>query len=209
MIATSQSLDSATSAGDCVTLQWPIGLSISITQEQFASLAAVNPELHLERTSTGELIVSPLTGGETGHRNIKLAYFLVKWIEEQGGQGIAFDSSTGFLLPNGATRSPDAAWISEPRWQALSPEQRRGFVPLCPDFAIELRSASDQVSTLQAKLCEYLENGMALGWLIDPQQQQVEVYRTGQAVEVLNNPQQISADPVLPGFVLNLHSIWM
>ncbi|QIZ73357.1 Uma2 family endonuclease [Oxynema aestuarii AP17] len=191
-----------------ITLQWPRDLSVRITPDQFIDLVTANPDLQLERTAAGELIVNPPTGGETGHRNIKIAYYLVRWIEEQGGNGIAFDSSTGFTLPNGAIRFPDAAWITQQRWQTLTPLQRQSFVPLCPDFVIELRSESDNLAKLQAKLQEYLENGTQLGWLIDPQQQQVEIYRAGQAVEVMNNPTQLSGEKILPGFILNLQRIW-
>ncbi len=193
---------------ETVTLQLPRDLNLQVTPSQFAAIAAVNPELKLERTATGELIVTPPTGGETGSRNIRIAYFLVKWIEEEGGNGIAFDSSTGFTLPNGANRSPDAAWVSRERWQALTPAQRKGFVPLSPDFVIELRSESDRLAKLQSKLQEYLDNGTELGWLIDPQQQQVEIYRVGQGVEIVVNPRQLSGEGVLPGFVLNLQRVW-
>lgn len=193
---------------ETVTLQLPRDLNLQVTPEQFAAIASVNPELKLERTATGELIVTPPTGGETGYRNIRIAYFLVKWIEEEGGNGIAFDSSTGFTLPNGANRSPDAAWVSRKRWQALTPAQQKGFVPLSPDFVIELRSESDRLATLQSKLQEYIDNGTQLGWLIDPQQQQVEIYRVGQEVEIVVNPSQLSGETVLPGFVLNLQRVW-
>ncbi|WP_017303133.1 Uma2 family endonuclease [Spirulina subsalsa] len=192
---------------DTLTLQWPTDLKLNVTPAQFAQLAIANPELKLERTATGELIVNPPTGGETGHRNIRIAYFLVKWMEEEGGHGIAFDSSTGFILPNGANRSPDAAWIRLDRWQTLTPVQRRGFVPLCPDFVIELRSESDSLSKLQDKLQEYIDNGTQLGWLIDPQQEQVEIYRPGQEVEILPNSRQLSGENVLPGFVLDWQHI--
>lgn len=193
---------------ETVTLQLPWDLNLKVNPVQFAAIAAVNPDLTLERTATGELIVTPSTGGETGYRNIRIAYFLVKWIEEEGGNGIAFDSSTGFTLPNGANRSPDAAWVSIERWQALTPAQRKGFVPLSPDFVIELRSESDSLAKLQSKLQEYMDNGTQLGWLIDPQQQQVEIYRAGQGVEIMVNPSQLFGEMVLPGFVLNLQRVW-
>ncbi|HEY9837419.1 MAG TPA: Uma2 family endonuclease [Vampirovibrionales bacterium] len=193
---------------ETVTLQLPWDLNLQVTPGQFVAIAAANPDLSLERTATGELIVNPPTGGETGYRNIRIAYFLVKWIEEEGGNGIAFDSSTGFVLPNGANRSPDAGWVSRERWQALTPAQRKGFVPLSPDFVIELRSESDSLPKLQSKLQEYIDNGTQLGWLIDPQQQQVEIYRVGQGVEIVVNPSQLSGETVLPGFVLNLQRVW-
>ena len=156
----------------------------------------------------GELIVNPPTGGETGYRNIKISYFLVKWVEEQGGSGIPFDSSTGFRLPNGADRSPDASWISLERWETLTQEQREGFVPLCPDFVIELRSESDSLTKLQAKMREYIDNGARLGWLINPQNRRVEIYRPGRDVEVLENPTNLSGEDLLPGFILNLRRVW-
>ena len=189
-------------------LELPSELTLHVTQEQFEELSAANQNLKLERTASGALIVNPPTGGETGYRNIKLSYFLVKWVEEEGGSGIPFDSSTGFRLPNGADRSPDAAWISLERWQALTPQQRQGFVPMCPEFVVELRSDSDSLSKLQAKLQEYMENGAQLGWLIDPQNRRVEVYRAGKVVEVLEHPSTLSGEEVLPGFVLNLRRVW-
>ncbi|MEO1210728.1 MAG: Uma2 family endonuclease [Cyanobacteria bacterium J06638_20] len=193
---------------ETLLLQLPRDLTLHVTPTQFATLAVANPDLHLERTATGELIVNPPTGGETGRRNIRIAYGLMRWIEEEGGSGVAFDSSTGFLLPNGAYRSPDAAWVRQERWEALTDEQRKGFVPLCPDFAIELRSESDRLPKLQAKLQEYLDNGMQLGWLINPQQKQVEIYRADSTVEVLANPSRLSGEAVLSGFVLDLQGIW-
>ncbi|MGK7880839.1 MAG: Uma2 family endonuclease [Crocosphaera sp.] len=189
-------------------LQLPHQLALRVTSEQFAALAAANRELHLERTATGELIVNPPTGSETGKRNSKIIYFLVRWIEEEGGNGEAFDSSTGFELPNGANRSPDASWVSQARWDALTPEQRQGFAPLCPDFVVELRSKNDTLKDLRAKMEEYRENGAKLGWLINPKNKQVEIYRPGQEVEALENPSQLSGETVLPGFSLNLKRVW-
>ncbi|MBT9315547.1 Uma2 family endonuclease [Leptothoe spongobia] len=189
-------------------LEFPLDVTLRVTQAQFETIAFANRDLRIERSAAGELIVNPPTGGETGHRNIKIAYFLVKWIEEQGGHGIPFDSSTGFKLPNGADRSPDASWITSERWEALSPEQRQGFIPLCPDFVIELRSRSDSLSKLQNKMQEYMKNGANLGWLINPQSKQVEVYRTGQEKEILDNPKTLSGENVLPGFSLDLQQVW-
>jgi Uma2 family endonuclease len=193
---------------DVLSLELPHDLVLCVTQEQFEVLAAANRDLRLERTSAGELIMNPPTGGESGHRNVKISYFLVKWVEEEGGHGIPFDSSTGFRLPSGADRSPDASWVSGDRWQVLTLEQQRGFVPLCPDFVVELRSASDSLSKLQVKMQEYIENGARLGWLIDPQNQRVEIYRPESEVEVLENPALVSGEDVLAGFVLNLSRIW-
>ncbi|MBP0031261.1 Uma2 family endonuclease [Roseofilum sp. Guam] len=189
-------------------LQLPQELNLRVTSEQFAMLAATNRELGLERTATGELIVTPPTGSETGNRNLKLSYFLARWIEEEGGHGLAFDSSSGFELPNGANRSPDASWVRQESWDALTPEQRKGFAPLCPDFVVELRSETDTLKELRAKMQEYLQNGAQLGWLIDPKNKQVEIYRPGQAVEVLENPMTLSGEQVLPGFTLTLKRVW-
>jgi Uma2 family endonuclease len=193
---------------ETVTLQLPWDLNLQVTPSQFAAIAAVNPELKLERTATGDLIVNPPTGGETGKRNLRISTQLGNWYEAHPELGEAFDSSTGFTLPNGANRSPDAAWVSRERWQALTPAQQKGFVPLSPDFVIELRSESDSLAKLQSKLQEYIDNGTELGWLIDPQQQQVEIYRAGQGVEIVVNPSQLSGEGVLPGFVLNLQRVW-
>jgi len=193
---------------ETLSLELPNAIALHVTQEQFEALAAANRDLKLERTAAGELIVNPPTGGETGYRNVKIAYFLVKWVEEEGGSGIPFDSSTGFRLPNGANRSPDASWVSQERWETLTPQQRKGFVPLCPDFVIELRSESDSLSKLQAKMDEYINNGARLGWLIDPQNRRVEIYRAQREVEVWENPTELSGEEVLPGFVLNLKRVW-
>jgi Uma2 family endonuclease len=193
---------------ETLSLELPRAIALHVTQEQFEILAAANRDLRLERTAAGELIVNPPTGGETGYCNIKISYFLVKWVEEEGGNGIPFDSSTGFRLPSGADRSPDAAWVSRERWESLTPQQRKGFVPLCPDFVVELRSQSDSLPKLQIKMLEYLDNGAKLGWLIDPQNRQVEIYRPGRDVEVLENPTELSGEDVLPGFILNLRRMW-
>ncbi|MEM6253037.1 MAG: Uma2 family endonuclease [Cyanobacteria bacterium P01_D01_bin.156] len=191
-----------------LALEFPLDLTLRVDQQQFETIALANRDLRIERSAAGELIVNPPTGGETGHRNIKIAYFLVKWIEEQGGHGIPFDSSTGFQLPNGADRSPDVSWIQTERWQALKPEQRQGFIPLCPDFVIELRSPSDSLPKLQNKMQEYMDNGVSLAWLINPKDKQVEVYRSGREREVLDDPKTLSGEDTLPGFILDLQRIW-
>ncbi|MDJ0732323.1 MAG: Uma2 family endonuclease [Crocosphaera sp.] len=191
-----------------LSLQLPPQLALRVTPEQFAALAAANRELRLERTATGELIVNPPTGGNTGKRNSKIIYFLVRWIEEEGADGEAFDSSTGFKLPNGANRSPDASWVSQARWDALTPEQQDSFIPLCPDFVVELRSENDTLKDLRSKMEEYIENGAKLGWLIDPKNKRVEIYRPGEVVEVLENPSHLSGERVLPGFSLSLKRVW-
>ncbi|WP_017658943.1 Uma2 family endonuclease [Baaleninema simplex] len=191
-----------------LTLELPISTVLQVTQEQFEALAAANRDLRLERTAKGELIVMPPAGGESGRRNFSLTAQLGIWVETHPDLGEGFDSSTGFILPNGAIRSPDAAWVSRSRWDALTPEQRRGFPPLCPDFVIELRSPSDNLPPLQAKMREYRDHGTGLGWFIDPQRQQVEIYRDGREVEVLDRPMELSGESVLPGFRLNLQRIW-
>jgi Uma2 family endonuclease len=170
-------------------------------------LALANRDLQLERTATGELIVMPPTGSDTGYRNLDIAGQLWLW-NRQTKLGVAFDSSSGFHLPNGSSRSPDAAWIRQDRWDALSIEQQETFAPICPDFVLELRSKNDSIEKLRAKMREYIDNGARLGWLIDRKNQQVEIYRPGQDVEVLNHPVSLSGENVLPGFVLDLTEIW-
>jgi len=193
---------------DTLTLELPQSIGLHVTQEQFKLLAACNRDIRLERTATGELVMTPPTGGESGKRNFNLIGQLARWCEAHEGLGEGFDSSTGFRLPNGADRSPDVAWVSRARWAALTPQQRKGFVPLCPDFVIELRSESDSLPKLHAKMQEYIDSGTRLGWLIDPQDEQVEVYRPGQVVEVLTKPMELSGDDVLPGFILKLNRMW-
>lgn len=177
-----------------------------LTDEAFYELCRSNPDVKFERTATGELIVMSPTGGESGHRNADITIDLGLW-NRQSQLGVTFDSSTCFKLPNGAERSPDASWVRGDRWAALTPEQRQKFPPLAPDFVVELRSASDDLNPLQAKMQEYIENGVQLGWLINPQDQQVEIYRAGQPVEILQSPQSLSGEPVLPGFTLDLSRI--
>jgi len=189
-------------------LQLPQDLTLHVTPEQFAMLVAANRELRLEKTATGELIVNPPTGGNTGYRNLSITGQLSIWYEANDTLGRAFDSSTGFELPNGANRSPDAAWVRQERWDTLTPEQQDGFIPLCPDFVVELRSKTDTLKELRAKMQEYLENGAQLGWLIDPKNKRVEIYRPGQAVEVLEHPITLSGEQVLPGFTLTLKRVW-
>jgi Uma2 family endonuclease len=178
----------------------------NLGDEQFKQLCSNNPDVKLERTSSGELVVMSPTGGESGIRNSLLIARLVVWAEADG-TGVVFDSSTMFQLPNGAFRSPDAAWISKNRWEQLSEAERKTFSPICPDFVVELRSESDTLKSLQDKMSEYRDNGVRLGWLIDPIKQQVEITRIGQAKEVLSNPSQLSGDEVLPGFILSLQGI--
>ncbi|MEC4983470.1 MAG: Uma2 family endonuclease [Oscillatoria sp. PMC 1068.18] len=178
-----------------------------LNNEQFEQLAAANQNLGLELNATGELIIMPPTGGETGNRNFEIYIDLGNW-NRQNKSGKAFDSSTGFRLPNGATRSPDLSWITTEKWDNLTAEQRKRFLPLCPDFVVELVSESDDLATTQAKMAEYLANGLRLGWLINPKSKTVEIYRPNQPVETLQSPNNLSGENVLPGFVLNLQPIW-
>lgn len=193
---------------ETLSLNLPKKIRLHVTQEQFTDLASINPELRLERTAKGELIVNPPTGWETGKRNSRISGELYLWWRNAGEPGEVFESSTGFILPNGATRAPDASWISPERWDALTPEQKGTFANICPDFVVELRSDSDTLKSLQEKMREYVENGAKLGWLIDPQNRTAEIYRPGLEVEVLSSPAEVSGEDVLPGFVLDLRRVW-
>ncbi|MCJ8282176.1 MAG: Uma2 family endonuclease [Rivularia sp. ALOHA_DT_140] len=189
-------------------LELPKTLGLYVTQEQFTILSQANRDLNLERTAKGELIVNPPTGWETGERNRSITGQLDRWYEENEDLGKAFDSSTGFILPSGANRSPDACWVSQERWDNLTPEQKGTFANICPDFVVELRSSSDRIESLRDKMKEYIDNGSRLGWLIDPQNRKVEIYRPDKTIEVLENPAKLSGEDVLPGFVLNLRRVW-
>jgi Uma2 family endonuclease len=178
-----------------------------LTDDALFELCRVNRDLRIERTSEGDLIIMSPTGGRTGRRNFTLTTEFGIWVAGDG-TGVGFDSSTGFVLPNGAERAPDVAWVRKARWDALTSDQQERFVPLCPDFVIELRSPSDDLEDLHAKMREYIENGAALGWLLDPLEPRAWVYRPGAAPERLDAPATISGDPVLPGFVLDLTNIW-
>ena len=179
----------------------------NMTDEEFLEFCNLNEEWRIEMTSDGDLIVMPPTGSKTGERNFSLTVQFGAWVEENG-TGVGFDSSTMFRLPNGARRSPDVAWIRRSRWDALSEDEQEGCGPFCPDFVIELRSPSDRLKTLQAKMEEYIENGAELGLLIDPFDRKVYVYRPGTPVECLVQPQSVSCEPVLPGFTLKLSKLW-
>ena len=179
---------------------------VRLTREQFYELCKVNHDIRLERSSTGDLILMPPTGWESGRQNSKLNLRVGAWAE-QDGTGFVFDSSTGFSLPNGADRSPDVAWVEKSRIAALAPDPAR-FLPLAPDFVIELRSATDKLATLQHKMAEYRDCGVRLGWLIDPQEKRVEIYRLGRPTEYLSQPEQLSGEEVLSGFVLVMAEIW-
>ena len=181
--------------------------ALDLSEDQFFEFCQINRELRIERNAEGELLLMPPAGGETSHRNIKIAVRLGTWAERDG-TGLAFDSSGGFTLPNSAMRSPDASWIERSRWEQLSPEQRGKFAPICPDFVLELRSPSDRLRDVQAKMDEYLANGARLGWLLDPEPRRVYVYRPDAPVERLEAPATLAGDPVLPGFVLKPGEIW-
>ena len=183
-----------------------IELSIDLTDEQFFQLCQNNRDYQFERTASGELIIMPPTGSETSRRNIDISYQLRAW-SRQNNLGVAFDSSGGFTLPNGADRSPDASWVKKERWDALTAEQKDSFAPLCPDFVVELRSKTDSLKKLQEKMQEYIDNGARLGWLIDRQNRRVEIYRPDREIEIIENPATLSGEDVLPGFVLDLAEI--
>ncbi|WP_416672591.1 Uma2 family endonuclease [Egbenema bharatensis] len=174
-----------------------------LTREQFYALCQANPDVALERTAKGELIIVSPVGGVGGSQGADLITDLSIW-NRQMQMGKVFSSSTIFSLPNGGDRSPDAAWVSLERWNELTPAQQQGFPPLCPDFVIELRSPSDRLRPLQEKMQEYLANGLRLGWLIDPQGRQVEIYRPQQTVEGVSLPTSLLGEDVLPNFTLHL-----
>ena len=180
---------------------------LELTDQQFEQICRANQDLKFERTAQGELVVISPTGGETGNWNSGLTGQVWFW-NQQKKLGKSFDSSTGFKLPNGATRSPDVSWVQQDRWDALTPEQKKKFIPLCPDFVIELRSPTDDLEAARAKMREYLENGTSLGWLINPQDEQVEIYQPGQPIEILSRPVTLSGEPVLSEFTLDLGEIW-
>ncbi len=181
--------------------------AFEMSDDQFFEFCRLNRDLRFERTCDGKLTIMPPTGGVTGNRNFSLTGQFWSWVE-QDGTGIGFDSSTGFNLPNGADRSPDVSWLRLSRWNALSSEQQEKFIPLCPDFVIELRSSSDKLQPLKDKMQEYIDNGVLLGWLIDRKNRRVYIYRPSLEVERLDNPSTIRADPVLPGFTLKMEKIW-
>ncbi|NJK50389.1 Uma2 family endonuclease [Candidatus Gracilibacteria bacterium] len=180
---------------------------VDLSEDQFYQLCQNHRELKFERTAQGELIIMTPVGGEGGSKEAELIGDLVFW-NRRTQLGKVFSSSTGFRLPNGADRSPDAAWVEIERWDRLLSEQQKKFPPICPDFIIELRSESDALEPLQQKMQEYIDNGLRLGWLINPQDRQVEIYRINQSKQVLQNPTQIDGEDVLPGFIFNLSILW-
>lgn len=180
---------------------------VELTDDQFYELCLNHRELKFERTAQGELVIVSPVGGEGGNYEANLIGAVVVW-NQQTQLGKVFSSSTCFKLPSGSDRSPDVAWVAQEQWERLAPEQRKKFPPLCPDFVIELRSESDALEPLQRKMQEYVQSGLRLGWLINPQDQQVELYRAGQPVQVLQNPEQLSGEDVLPGFILEISFLW-
>ena len=180
---------------------------VGMTDDQFFGFCQVNRELRIERTSEGDIVIMLPAGSWSGHRDAVITMRLGNWAERDG-TGLVFSFSAGFRLPNGATRSPDAAWVLKSRLEPFSIEEKEKFLPLCPDFVIELKSPTDRLADLKNKLVEYVDNGARLGWLLDPEARRVFVYRPGRAVEVLDHPESVSGDPELPGFVLDLKLIW-
>ncbi|MFO0960793.1 MAG: Uma2 family endonuclease [Isosphaeraceae bacterium] len=177
-----------------------------LDDRRFQRLCRDNPDLRLERTAGGELVVMSPADSNSGRRNSLIIIRLGIW-NEANGLGIVFESSSGFTLPNGAIRAPDASWIARDRWEGLTPAQRDTYAPICPDFVVELRSPSDSLAELQCKMQEYLAQGARLGWMIDPARNVVEIYRPGREVETLKSPASLSGEDVLPGFVLDLKGI--
>ena len=190
---------------ETIAINFPKNLKLS--DDQFEDLISANRDSKFELTATGELLIMSPTGGETGNRNFELYIDLGNWNRKKG-LGKAFDSSTGFQLPNGAKRSPDLSWITLEKWNALNPAQRRKFLPICPDFVVELVSESDDLKEIEEKMQEYLDNGLGLGWLMIPKTRQVQIYRPQQTLEILESPLSLSGESVLVDFVLDLTPIW-
>lgn len=191
---------------ETINLDSPLQLAIDLTDEQFWQLCQRNREYRFEANAKGDLIIMPPTGSETGRCNSEIIIQLGMW-NKQHKLGIVFDSSTGFTLPNGAKRSPDTSWIKLDRWNNLTTEEQEKFAPICPDFVVELRSKTDNLKPLQEKMQEYLDNGAKLGWLIDKKNQQVEIYRVNQQVEIIKSPSSLSGENILPNFTLDLTDI--
>ncbi|HEY7060732.1 MAG TPA: Uma2 family endonuclease [Chloroflexota bacterium] len=190
---------------------WPLVLqtrpALDLSEDEFFELCQLNRDLQIERTAEGEWLIMTPVGGDSSAGEAEITYQLVAWAKRDG-TGTAFSPSGGFRLPNGAVRSPDAAWMLESRLAQFSAAQRQRFIPACPDFVLELRSPSDRLEVLHAKMAEYLANGARLGWLLDPQPRHVYVYRPDVPVERLDHPATLAGDPVLPGFVLDLREVW-
>jgi Uma2 family endonuclease len=189
------------------TVRLRLAPAIVLTDDQLLELSSLNDDLRLELTAEGELLIMPPAGGESSASNAQVTRHLGNWAAEDG-TGVVFDSSGGFRLPNGAVLSPDASWVPRARLDGLTREQRAKYLPLCPDFVVEIRSPSDALAALHAKLREYVEQGCRLGWLLDPPSRRVFVYRPDAPVETLEDPETVAGDPVLPGFVLDLRTVW-
>ncbi len=181
-------------------------LANPLTEKQFEQLCAHNRDIKFEMTSQGELIIMSPTGSESGRQNGDLFGQIWYW-NRQNKLGVVFDSSTGFTLSNNAKRSPDVSWIKISRWNNLTQKQRRGFAPISPDFALELLSPNDRLQDVQQKMEEYLECGVKLGWLIYPNEKRVEIYRLGKDIEVLDSPQSLFGEDLMPGLVVDLDEI--
>jgi len=188
-----------------VVLHWPP--SLHLVNEQFFEFCQANKELRIERTAQGDYEIMAPTGGGTSWRNSRLITQLSIWADQEDS-GVVFDSSGGFVLPNGAVRSPDVSWVRKTRLADLTPKQKQRFLPLCPDFVIELRSPSDNLATLQIKMQEYIENGASLGWLIDAEAKRVFVFQASKSPLSLDEPEFLSADSVLKDFKLDMNKIW-
>ena len=177
--------------------------NVELSDDQFYQLCQINEDWKLEQTAKGELIIMPPVGAISGNRESDFNGYIWLW-NLQTKLGKVFSSSTVFTLPNGGKRSPDVAWIVNERWESLNIQEKEKFAKICPDFIIELRSRTDSLSRLQEKMQEYLDSGLGLGWLIDPQNQQVEIYRQNQTVEIVSLPTTLSGEDILPGFILEL-----
>ncbi|HMD98279.1 MAG TPA: Uma2 family endonuclease [Terriglobia bacterium] len=192
------------------TLPLPVKMPASVVEmndDQFFYFCGLNREMQIERTAEGDILINPPSGSLTGQRSAKITTQLALW-GERDGTGVVLGCSAGYMLSNRAVRSPDASWLLKSRLKRFSKEEREKFLPLCPDFVIELGSPTHLLEDLKNKMAEYIENGARLGWLLDPDTRQVLVYRHGRAVEVLNHPESVSGDPELLGFVLDLKEIW-
>ena len=196
------------------SVQTPLPINLSslidlsqMSDEQFYAFCLTNPDLRIERNANGEIVVMPPAFADTGNRNGRIFGQLFVWAEADG-TGEVFDSSAGFTLPNGAMRSPDAAWILSERWNALRPEQQASFAPIAPEFVVELRSSSDTLASLQEKMVEYVANGVRLGLLIDRKNRQVYIYRPEQESTVLDQPESVACEPELPQFELKMAKVW-
>jgi Uma2 family endonuclease len=188
----------------------PIDLSQfwhQVSEAEFVEFCRRNPDMRIEMSKDGDIIIMPPTNTETGRKNFDLVVDFGIWAR-QDKTGVAFDSSTGFTLPNDARRSPDLAWVRKEKWDALSKDEKRRFARLVPDFVVELRSETDTLKVLQNKMVEYIESGVLLGWLIDPQERKVHIYRPEKAVETLDNPEQVSGESIIEGFILELENIF-